>query len=55
MIVFLRGADCVRYGNILEDLDNDYVKGVESYTNMVLGACILLTNYRNKNPYNHPG
>ena len=32
---FIQGEDCARYGKLLEELDNDYIKGTDSYPNTV--------------------
>ena len=50
-MAFLRGADRERYGKLLEDLDNDYVKGKNSHLKTVSGAYSLLTNYRQYKMY----
>jgi hypothetical protein len=50
-IAFLLGADCNRYGALIEKLENDFIQGKDKYPKTVVQAYHLITNYKN-NPKN---
>ena len=54
-MAFLRGVDRVRYGKPLEELDNNCVKGIESYPKTVSGAYSILSNYMQYTSYTYTG
>ena len=41
---FLRGEDRIRYRKILEQLDNDFLKGKDSYPKILPGTYIIITD-----------
>ena len=48
------GVDCARYGNILEELDNYFIRGTNSYPNLFSVSYILIENRRQFRPNTHP-
>ena len=54
-MAFISGANRIKYGRLIEELENSYVKGNENeYPKTVTDAYNLLLNYNN-NPRNHSG
>ena len=50
-LAFLMGADCVRFGRYLEDLENDFTQGVDRYPKSRVDAHHVLANWK-QNPCN---
>jgi hypothetical protein len=46
--MFLNRADKTKYGEMVTDLHNDYVKGNDSYPSTLKDSCALLTNWHPK-------
>jgi hypothetical protein len=46
-VAFLRASDKVRFGKLLEDLENNYTKGGNNYPTTVTSAYNLVVNYKN--------
>ena len=54
-MAFILGANRIKYGRLIEELENSYLKGNENkYPKTVTDAYNLLSNYKN-DPRNHPG
>jgi hypothetical protein len=47
--LFLQGADKGRFGKLIEDLENAYTQGRDSYPKTVQDGHSLLTNWKDKN------
>ena len=45
-LAFLMGADRVRFGRYLEDLENDFTQGVDRYPKSRVDACHVLANWK---------
>ncbi len=45
-VAFLLGADCARYGRLIEILENDYLQGQNKYPRTVTTAYNLLSNWK---------
>jgi hypothetical protein len=43
----LERADRARYGNLIEEIENDYLKGHNNYPKTAAEAYNLLVNYKN--------
>ena len=50
-LAFLMGADCVRFGRYLEDLENDFTQGVDQYHKSRVDAHHVLANWK-QDPWN---
>jgi hypothetical protein len=46
-VAFLAGTDKQRYGRLIEELENDYSKGMNNYPVTLTSAYKLILNYRN--------
>jgi hypothetical protein len=46
-VAFMGASDKVRFGKLLEDLENDYMKGSNNYPTMVTPAYNIMVNYKN--------
>ena len=44
-LAFLMGADCVRFGRYLEELENDFTQGVDRYPKSLVDAHHVLANW----------
>ena len=54
-MVFISGANRIKYGRLIEELENSYLKGNENESpKTVIDAYNLLLNYKN-DPRNHSG
>ena len=54
-MAFISGANRIKYGRLIEELENSYLKGNEKeYPKTVTDAYNLLLNYKN-DPRNHAG
>ena len=54
-MAFISGANRIKYGELIEELENSYLKGNENeYPKTVTDAYNLLLNYKN-DPRNHSG
>ena len=54
-MALISGANKLKYGRLIEELENSYLKGNENkYLKTVTDAYDLLLNYKN-DPRNHPG
>jgi hypothetical protein len=45
-VAFVLGADRLRYGRLIENLENDYLQGQNNYPTTVTAAYNLLTNWK---------
>ena len=48
-MAFLLGCDRSRYGKLIEDLENDFLQGRNTYPTTVVAAYNLLTNWKQEN------
>jgi hypothetical protein len=44
-MAFMLSADWARYGHLLKEMENEYLKGTNNWPTTVTGAYHLLTNY----------
>jgi hypothetical protein len=45
-VAFLSASDKSRYGKVLEDLENDFMKGTNNYLKTLTSAYNLMVNYK---------